>query len=222
MTSGPRPLSDRMLAENAHAFSAMVGHRFVQDILGDRLPRAVFDRYLVIEGAFVDTAISIFAFALARADRIETRRRLVAVLDALANDQVGYFERVLSDRGITPDPDDLAAPSVMAFRDGMHRIAETGGLPEIATTMFAAEWMYWTWSSQAAAVPVADPHLRDWIALHVTPGFEDQARWLRAEVDRAGTRLDPAGQDRLIRLFGDVLRLETAFHHAAYAETPPT
>ncbi len=221
MTSAPRPLSDRMLADNADAFAAMVGHRFVQDIMADRLPRAVFDRYLVIEGAFVDTAISIFAFALARADRIDTRRRLVAVLDALANDQVGYFERVLTARGITPNPADLAAPGVTAFRDGMHRIAETGGLPEIATAMFAAEWMYWTWSSRAAAIPVADPHLRDWIALHVTPEFSDQAHWLRAEVDRAGTRLDPAGQARLIRLFGDVQQLEIAFHHAAYAAAPP-
>ena len=54
-------LSDRMLRENAEVFARMVNHRFVQDIAANRLPAEVFDRYLVIEGSFVDTAIAIFA-----------------------------------------------------------------------------------------------------------------------------------------------------------------
>ncbi len=214
------PLSDRMLRANAGVFGRMVGHRFVQDIRADRLPRAVFDRYLVIEGAFVDTAIAIFALATAKAPGIAAQRRLIAVLDALANAQVAYFERVFAARGLVPDPAVLATPGVASFRDGMLGIARRGTYADIATAMFAAEWMYWTWCRDAAATPVSDPHLRDWVALHTDPDFAAQAQWLRAEVDRTGASLDGAGQDRLIRLFGRVQRLEIAFHHAAYAEGP--
>jgi thiaminase/transcriptional activator TenA len=206
-----------MLRENAEVFARMVNHRFVQDIAAGRLPAEVFDRYLVIEGSFVDTAIAIFAFATAKAEGIDTQRRLIAVLDALANEQVAYFERVLAERGIAPSRAALTAPGVTAFRDGMLRIAETGTYADIATAMFAAEWMYWTWSRSAAAAAIQDPHLRDWVALHVAPDFEAQAGWLKSEVDRAGEALDDAGRVRLVQLFGKVQELEIRFHDEAYA-----
>ena len=210
-------LSDRMLRENAAFLDAMIGHRFVRDIRAGRLPRAVFDRYLVIEGAFVDTAIAIFALATAKADGIATRRRLIAVLDALANEQVAYFERVLAARGIPEGGAAPDTPGVAEFRDRMIRNAQSGSYADIATAMFAAEWMYWTWCRGIDPAGIADPHLRDWVALHAEAGFEAQARWLRDEVDREGGALDAAAQDRLVRLFGEVQRLEIAFHEAAYA-----
>lgn len=215
--TGPA-LSDRMLRDNAEVLARMVDHRLVREIREDRLPPEVFDRYLVIEGAFVDTAISIFALATAKAEGVATRRRLIAVLDALANDQVAYFERVLTARGLSASSVDLSAPGVVAFREGMLRIAETGGYADIATAMFAAEWMYWTWCRNAASARISDPHLRDWIDLHAAPDFESQARWLRAEVDRAGEGLEEAERGRLIRLFGEVERLEIAFHDAAFPD----
>lgn len=211
-------LSDRMLLENADVFARMVSHHFVQDIRADRLPAEVFDRYLVIEGAFVETAIAIFALATARAEGITARRRLIAFLDALANEQVAYFERVLAERGIAWSPADLTEQRVMAFRDGMLGIAESGEYADIVTAMFAAEWMYWTWSRDVARMHISDPHLRDWVDLHAAPEFESQARWLKAEVDRAGRALDEAERDRLVRLFGEVQGLEIAFHDTAYPQ----
>lgn len=209
-------LSDRMLAENAGDFARMTGHRFVADIRAGRLPPEVFDRYLVIEDAFVDTAIAIFAFATAKAEGIVRRRRLIAVQDALANEQIAYFERVLAERGIAASPARLSDRRVGAFREGMLGIARSGGYAEIVTAMFAAEWMYWTWCRDVAPLAVADPHLRDWIDLHAGPDFEAQARWLKAEVDAAGEGLEDEGRARLVRLFGEVQRLEIAFHDAAY------
>ena len=52
-------LSEQILRENAAVFEAMVNHRFVDDIVLERLSAQVFERYLVYEGAFVETAISI-------------------------------------------------------------------------------------------------------------------------------------------------------------------
>lgn len=210
------PLSQRILRENAGVFDRMVRHRFVQDIKADRLAPEVFDRYLVIEGAFVDTAIAIFALAVAKASGIEDQRWLIRVLDALANDQVAYFERVLAARRITPDPKDLDDPRVAAFRAGMLAIAETGSFEDIVAAMFAAEWMYWTWCSAANARHISDPEIRDWVRLHAEPAFAGQAAWLRDRLDRAGTELSDAAQTRLVHVFENAQNLEIAFHDAAY------
>lgn len=213
------PLSDRILRENAEVFEAMVRHRFVRDIEADRLPRDVFDRYLLIEGAFVDTAIAIFALAVAKAPGIAERRWLIRVLDALANEQVAYFERVLAERGVEPRPEDLADPRVAAFREGMLGIAEEGGFEEIVAAMFAAEWMYWTWCRSADGMAISDGHVQDWVKLHAEPAFAAQARWLRDRLDEAGPRLPENRRAGLVALFGRVQHLEIAFHEAAYG--PP-
>ncbi|MCR4265106.1 TenA family protein [Nitratireductor sp. ZSWI3] len=209
-------LSEQMLRENAAVLEAMVDHRFVNDIEQDRLPLEVFERYLVYEGAFVDTAISIFAYAAAKAGTIGQKRWLIGVLDALANRQIAYFERTFAARAIDPSSHALDRPPVEAFRAGMLEIARRGGFLDIVAAMFAAEWMYWTWSKRAAATRISDPVLREWVDMHADDAFAAQARWLKDELDAAGAGLDAAERARLSGVFGQVQRLEIAFHDAPY------
>lgn len=212
------PLSDRMLAAHADVFAAMTGHRFVRDIAGDTLPDAVFDRYLLIEGAFVETAIAIFGYAVASTPELADRRKLIASLDALANEQMPYFETAFARRGLDPDPALQGDPRVAAFHDGMLAIARGGDFAQIITAMFAAEWMYWTWCDAVSGRDWRDPMLADWIALHAAPDFRDQARWLRARVDALGQGMSPDQAERAVQVFGAVQRLEIGFHDAAYPE----
>jgi thiaminase (transcriptional activator TenA) len=212
----PEPLSNRILAENAQVFEAMVSHRFVRDIAADRLPPEVFDRYLLIEGAFVETAIAIFGYAVAKSSALEDRRKLIASLDALANEQMPYFERAFARRGLGADPALQAEPRVAAFRDGMLEIARDGDFPTIVTAMFAAEWMYWTWCRAVSEAPMRDPMVRDWVEMHAAPGFAAQARWLRDRLDALGDDMTPAQRAKAVRIFGHVQQLEIDFHAAAY------
>ena len=209
-------LSQQILRENRAVFDAMIGHRFVEDIKHDRLPKDVFERYLVYEAAFVDTAISIFAYAVAKAERIEHKRRLIAVLDALANEQITYFEKTFAARDIDPARFDLSLPEVEAFRFGMLEIARDGTFLDIVTAMYAAEWMYWTWSREAASCVISDALLKEWVDLHAHEDFAAQARWLRDRLDEAGSMLDATERTRLSRIFGRAQSLEVAFHHAPY------
>lgn len=208
-------LSEQILRENAAVFDAMVNHRFVEDITLGRLPHQVFERYLVYEGAFVETAISIFAFATAKAKTISQKRWLIEVLDALANQQVTYFERIFADRGIDPGDHNVDAPEVEAFRTGMLDIAQNGGFLDTVAAMFAAEWMYWTWSKRAARSSIADPHLKEWVEMHAHDDFAAQAKWLKQQLDDAGDMLDASERNRLSAIFGRAQQLEIAFHDAA-------
>lgn len=209
-------LSQQILRENGAVFDAMVNHRFVEDIKADRLPKAVFERYLVFEGAFVDTAISIFAFATAKSVEMEHKRWLIGVLDALANRQIAYFEKTFAARGIDPATYDTDRPEVAEFRDGMLAIARDGGFLDTVAAMFAAEWMYWTWCTAASACTISDPLLKEWIDLHAEPEFQAQAIWLRDVLDEAGKTLDATERSRLSAIFGRAQQLEIDFHHAPY------
>jgi thiaminase (transcriptional activator TenA) len=209
-------LSEQILRENTEVFEAMVSHRFVEDIKQNRLPKEVFERYLVFEGAFVDTAISIFAFAAAKAETIVQKRWLIGVLDALANQQIAYFEKTFAERGIDPSAFDTSIPEVAAFRDGMLAISRDGGYLDTVAAMFAAEWMYWTWSKEAARHAMSDPLLKEWVDLHAHEDFAAQALWLKAELDAAGDGMNPQERSRLSGIFGRAQALEIAFHDAPY------
>lgn len=213
-------LSDRILRENRALFDAMTGHRFVEDIKRDRLPKQVFERYLVYECAFVDTAIAIFAYAVAKAATIAQKRRLIAVLDALANRQIAYFEKTFAARGIDPGEHDAGLPPVSAFCAGMLEIARAESFLDIVAAMFAAEWMYWTWSTEAARRPIGDPLLKEWIDLHAHDDFAAQARWLKRQLDEADAGLAEADRERLGGIFRRALELEIAFHDAPYRDVP--
>lgn len=210
-------LSDLILTENADALARMLAHPFVSAISDGRLPGAAYHRYLVYEGAFVDTAISIFAYATAKAPDLEAKRWLISVQDALAQDQMSYFERSFAELGIETD---IAIPeAVRAFDKGMLVIARDGDFAEIITAMFAAEWMYWRWCSDAARRKIADPHIRRWIDLHADEAFAAQARWLKSAIDRYAA---PGDRDRLSQIFGRVTELEIAFHTAPLAADEET
>lgn len=211
-------LSEQILRENHAVFQAMLDHRFVEDILRDRLPGEVFDRYLVFEGAFVETAIAIFSYAVAKAPGMPQRRWLVSVLDALANEQIAYFEDTFTKREIDAHAFDTGRPEVVAFRNGMLTIAEQGSFPDILAIMFAAEWMYWTWCSRAAEKTITDPFLGDWVRLHAAPAFKSQAFWLRDELDSIGAELGQKERTRASELFGRAMALEIAFHEAPYRD----
>jgi thiaminase/transcriptional activator TenA len=209
-------LSEQMLRENARVFEEMVNHRFVEDIKANRLRRDVFDRYLVYEGAFVETAIAIFAFAVAKAESIAQKRWLISMLEALVNQQIAYFEKTFAARGLDRRAFDTGRPEVAAFRNGMLGIGRDGGFLDIVAAMFAAEWMYWTWSAEATSRKISDPLLQEWVDLHAHEDFAAQAKWLKRQLDEVGDGLSVGERARLSGIFGEVQRLEIAFHDAPY------
>jgi len=217
MVEPPAPalLADEILAANSAAWREMQAHRFIRDIEADQLDPTVFHRYLAYEGAFVATAIAIFAEAVAKAPGIEEQRWLIDVLKALADDQIGYFEATFQQLGLDPD-EAPRHPSVDAFCIGMRQIAAEGSYLDIVTAMFCAEWMYWTWCRRAARRTITDPILKRWVKMHAEEEFADQARWLKAQLDTTGRHLPRDARRRLSQLFGRVLRMEIDFHSAPY------
>ena len=179
-------------------WAAMVGHRFTQDMAGDRLPHEAFLRYLRYEHAFVRTAILIFAQALIKAPAAADRVELVGVLGGLTGEQEAYFQDRFKALELPGEavPDGELPSEALALSEGALAIAAQGCFEEILSAMLAAEW----------------------IELHVAPGFTRQVAWLKARLEALGPLLDPGRQQRCANHFARMLRLEIAFHDAPYAD----
>lgn len=208
--------TDRLLVDNQDVWQAMQQHRFVVDIEQGKLPEQVFNQYLVFEGDFVATAIQIFSYAIIKAPNITHQRWLIGVVDALANEQIAYFERVMQKRSVLPENYLRSAPDVYRFSQGMLRVAETGSYAEILTLMFGAEWMYYHWCSRVSHADIQDKDLKAWVVMHAEETFINQASWLKAELDSIAAKLSTAEQARLSGLYAQVLQWEIDFHSAAY------
>jgi thiaminase (transcriptional activator TenA) len=211
-------LSNRIQAANRRVWDAMQDHRFVAAIEQDRLPLEVFKAYLVYECEFVETAMLIFGHMLIKAPRLSERRCLAGALQALAVDQIGYFERTFAALAMTSEERSRPLPAaVVAFRDEMLAIARDGRYLDGVVVMLAAEWMYATWCARAAKEPIANAELRRWVDLHAQSEFLTQADWLRRQIDGAADLADEEA-GRLSALFGRALALEIAFHDAPFTE----
>jgi len=210
------PLSDRIRSAGQVAWDAMQAHPFVTAIEADRLSDAEFRAYLIYECDFVETAMLIFGHMLVKAPGLEERRWLAGVLQALAVEQIGYFEATFAQLGITDEERAKPMPpSVLAFRNGMLKIAAEGNYLDGVAIMLAAEWMYATWCSRAARCTISNPVLRRWVDLHAEPEFLAQADWLRRQIDTAAPALEP----QLAASFRHALELEIDFHTAPLERT---
>jgi thiaminase (transcriptional activator TenA) len=211
-------VSQRIRAANRDLWVEMQTHRFVVEIETDRLSAAAFKAYLIYECDFVETAMLIFGHMLVKAPGLSERRWLAGVLQALAVDQITYFEVAFAAVGVTREDRERPFPlSVSAFRDGMLSIAREGAYLDGVAIMLAAEWMYATWCSRAAKRAITDPILKQWVHLHAEPAFLAQADWLRRQVDAA----DPREVHPLAQRFRRALELEIAFHAAPFEGISP-
>lgn len=216
MGKSQNSFTDWLLEEHQEVWHAMQYHPFVTGIEEGSLPAKVFNQYLVYEGDFVATAIGIFSYAVIKAPDIRHQRWLIGVLDALANEQIAYFERVMEKRQVTPSDYQRSAPDVSRFSQGMLRTAQNGSYAEILTLMFGAEWMYYHWCTRVSQSAIADPEVKDWVVMHAEKTFIDQASWLKAELDNCAAPLSEEQRQHLSALYGQVLQWEIDFHSAAF------
>ena len=111
-------------------------------------------------------------------------------------------------------PDEAPRLKVFSCNDG----AECGATASAAAnaSSAAAEWMYWTWCNRAASLTISDPVLRQWVDLHATEKFADQARWLRQQIDLCGAEFGARSRSQLSGVFRRAIELEIDFHTAPY------
>jgi thiaminase/transcriptional activator TenA len=186
--------------------------KFVTDSIDGTLSDGDFRRYLVIEEAFVLTAVRVLGLVVAESESLDDALDHVLSLSNLVGEQRQYFADLRSRFPYEGDVAELVENSSV-LSDYALELAREGGRAAALVGMFAAESLYLSWCREAMTVDAdREPALQDWIEMHTQPSFVAQVQALAREVDAMPDAIDDATLDDW---FGGMLDAEIAFHDAA-------
>lgn len=211
-------LTQWLQARAQPAWDQAVKHRFTRELAENSLPDAVYSRYLVQDYAFIDTLVRVVALTISEAPGMPPKSRLAGFLAAITSEENDYFLRSFEALGVDEATWREAEPNYVTARleAVMLEAARSGGYPACLTLLLATEWVYQSWASDCATFEPERFYLREWIALHIDPGFTAFVAWLREEVDRTLAPLPSDRLEDLAALFVRMVALEVAFFDAAY------
>ncbi|MET0197235.1 MAG: transcriptional regulator, partial [Rhodococcus fascians] len=156
---------------------------FIVRSIDGSLSDAGFRKYLVIEEAFVLTAVQILGLVVSESESLDDAFDHVVSLSNLVGEQRRYFADLRSEFPYDGDVGALVMRS-SALTTYALGLAREHGRTAALVGMFAAETLYLSWCREAMAVDVTrEPALAHWIAMHTEPAFVGQVEALAVEVD---------------------------------------
>ena len=216
--------TDWLAARAEPSWSAATGHAFTRAIGDGTMPPAAYTRYLIEDYTFITDLASTLGYLVAKAPSMQAKSRLAGFLALLTSEENDYFLRSFEALGVAPEIYATAAqgPVTRAFSDLLLSASGKGSYAEGLACLLCAEWCYLTWGLREAKKPrpVAF-YLAEWIDLHAVAGFETFVAWIRDEMDRIGSALEPDEQEEAARLFARMSALEVAFFETAWTGKVP-
>jgi thiaminase/transcriptional activator TenA len=98
----------------------------------------------------------------------------------------------------------------------MQEVADIGTYEEILAVILAAEWIYYTWASDAKKPYPKRFYLSEWITLHNNSSFKNTVTWIKEELDFTTYKLTLSEQHKVAILFTKIVSLEVSFFDACY------
>jgi thiaminase/transcriptional activator TenA len=217
MTATPR--SAALVERNRGRLEQSLEGRFIREASSATLEPRHFARYLAIEERFVMTAVRVSGFTLFAEPDWASVPHHAATIETLLGEQLDYFQAVRARHGDAAADIERAVDRSNVLSDYVLGSIDAASYTGAIVNMFAAETLYLEWCTRATARPLSPALDADsWIALHVTPAFQNQVRALGEFVDRLPTEGSTGGasDDALDSLFVGMLSAEDEFHDAIY------
>jgi thiaminase/transcriptional activator TenA len=195
-------------------WEAQLDHPFVRGIATGDLDQALFRRWVLQDYLYLKEFARIFAWAVAKADSLETMGWYAAVLDLTLNMEMALHRQYAARFGL--EPEDLERvtmwPTTRAYTDFLVRTAADGDMAELVAALLPCAWGYaYIGKRLAEADPPADQRYADWIIQYASDEFQEASQWLQAEMDRLTRNATPEKRARLEDLFVLSSRYEWQF-----------
>lgn len=207
-----RELTADLLDAARAIWDAQLTHPFVRGIADGTLPEERFRNWVLQDYRYLIEFSRVFAWAAARADRLESMAWFARALDLTLNTEMELHRKYAARFGITPaDLEGVEAwPTTRAYTDFLVRTAADGDLADLLAALLPCAWGYVYIAERLAGAP-ADARYADWIEQYRAPEFREAAAWLRAELDRLGRDAGEEKRRRLTELFVLSSRYEWQF-----------
>ena len=195
-------------------WDAQLEHPFVRQLGDGSLEVERFTRWVVQDYRYLKEFARIFAWAVAKADRLESMGWYAKVLDLTLNTEMGlhrtYAERFgISEAELEATP---MWPTTRAYTDFLVRTSADGDMADLLAALLPCAWGYvYIARKLAEGNPPEDQRYADWIAQYASDEFAAALDWLRAEFDRVSEHVADEKRARLTEIFTISSRYEWEF-----------
>lgn len=181
-------------------WEAQLAHPFVRGIGDGSLPEELFQRWVLQDYRYLVEFSRVFAWAAAKADRLESMAWYASVLNLTLNTEMALHRQYAARFGLGPERLEAEPmwPTNRAYTDFLVRTAADGDLADLVAALLPCAWGYVHIGLRLAqGRPPADQRYADWIAQYASAEFVEAAEWLKAEMNRLA---EGAGEDKRRRL----------------------
>jgi thiaminase/transcriptional activator TenA len=206
--------TDQLYDAAASIWDAQLQHPFVVGLGDGSLDEERFKRWVRQDYLYLKEFARIFAWAAAKAERLESMGWYAAVLDLTLNTEMELHRTYASRFGITAE--ELEAepmwPTTRAYTDFLVRTAADGDMATLLAALLPCAWGYSHIGKALAAGGVPeDDRYAEWIQQYASEDFAQATSWLRAELDRVASDAGPDQRARLTETFVLSSRYEWMF-----------
>jgi len=193
-------------------------HKFTNELKDDKLEDHIFKIYIIQDYIFIETLVTLIGKAVYLSPNMNSKIKWANFLYAITSDENNYFQRSFDALDISKEErtNTKLFLTISDFSKLMHEVANTGTYEEILAVILAAEWVYYTWASNAKKPYPKRFYLSEWITLHNNSSFKGTLAWIKRELDITSQKLTISEQHKVANLFIKILRLEVSFFDACY------
>jgi thiaminase (transcriptional activator TenA) len=207
-------LTDDLFAAARPLWEAQLAHPFVRGLGDGTLDEARFANWVRQDYLYLVDFARIFAWAVAKAERLESMGWYAKVLDLTLNTEMELHRRYAARFGISTETLEAERmwPTTRAYTDFLVRTAADGDMADLLAALLPCAWGY-AYIGQALAargVP-EDARYAEWIDQYASDDFAAAAQWLREELDRVAGEVSTAKAARLTDIFLVSSRYEGRF-----------
>jgi thiaminase (transcriptional activator TenA) len=208
------PFTDELYAAARPIWDAQLEHPFVQGIGDGTLDPDVFKRWVLQDYRYLKEFARVFAWAVAKAQRLDAMGWYAAVLNLTLNTEMGLHRDYAARFGLTAAEleSEQMWPTTRAYTDFLVRTAADGDMADLVAALLPCAWGYVHVAQRlAAGERPPDQRYADWIAQYASPEFADAAEWLKAEMNQLAEGATAEKRARLEHLFVLSSRYEWQF-----------
>jgi thiaminase/transcriptional activator TenA len=196
-------------------WAAQLAHPFVRGIADGTLEVERFSRWVRQDYLYLRDFARLFAWAVAKADRLESMGWYAAVLNLTLNTEMALHRTYAARFDISAETLERESmwPTTRAYTDFLVRTAADGDMADLLSALLPCAWGYVHLARELTAGGAAPPDARyaEWLAQYSSAEFADAVDWLRREMNRLVAGATPVKRERLAELFVLSSRYELQF-----------
>ena len=210
--------SEYLRNSSGKLWNEATNHKLTNELKNDKLEDHIFKKYIIQDYIFIETLVTLIGKAVYLSPNMNSKIKWANFLYAITSDENNYFQRSFDALDVSKEErtNTKLFLTISDFSKLMLEVANTGTYEEILAVILAAEWVYYTWASNAKKPYPKRFYLSEWITLHNNSSFKDTLDWIKKELDITSQKLTTSEQHKVANLFIKIVRLEVSFFDDCY------